>query len=268
VHELALHNSYNVDDFRLQPAYQIRPETSFEDDGPDVITPAYIESLRICLRSVHKIFDAFLAMDLQLLRALPTLFVVKNNYAVVALIKIYGATVAGGGKLHSMFKTSDLRLSYYLDAIYTTLSKMAEGHHSPVAERCRSLFGMLNTRYQKGTNPEALSSNVLGPGPESQQPRPTALRENGHVNLYSGPALSTVTAPRVLADEGFTNEPNFVQGLEAFPTTPADINDASFLDFEGVNFNDFFFNAEELNAMANFTDVPWWNTSHGGGWAI
>jgi hypothetical protein len=35
-----------------------------------------------------------------------------------------------------------------------------------------------------------------------------------------------------------------------------------------VNFNDFFFNAEELNAMANFTDVPWWNTSHGGGWAI
>jgi hypothetical protein len=203
VHELALHNSYNVDDFRLQPAYQIRPETSFEDDGPDVITPAHIESLRICLRSAHKIFDAFLAMDLQLLRTLPTFFIVKNNYAVVALIKIYGATVARGGKLYSIFKTSDLRLGYYPDAIYTILSKMAEGHHSPVAERCRSLFGMLNTRYQKGTNPEALSSNVLGPGPESQQPHPTALRENGHVNLYSGPALSTVTAPRVLADEGF-----------------------------------------------------------------
>jgi hypothetical protein len=203
VHELALHNSYNVDDFRLQPAYQTRPETSFEDDGPDVTTPAHIESLRTCLRSVHKIFNAFLAMDLQLLRTLPTLFIFKNNYAVVALIKIYGATVARGGKLHSIFKTSDLRLGYYLDAIYTTLSKMAEAHHSPVAERCRSLFGMLNTRYQKGTNPEALSSNVLGPGPESQQPHPTALRENGHVNLYSGPALSTVTAPRVLTDEGF-----------------------------------------------------------------
>lgn len=207
-------------------------------------------------------------MDLQLLRALPTLFVVKNNYAVVALIKIYGATVARGGKLRSIFETSDLRLGYYLDAIYTTLSKMAEGNHSPMAERCRSLFGMLNTRYQKDANPEALSSNVLGPGPESQQPHPTAPRENDHVNLYSGPALSTGTAPRALADEEFTNEPNFVQALEAFPTTPADINDASFLGFEGVNFNDFFFNAEGLNAMANFMDVPWWNTGHGGSWAI
>ena len=88
-HEIAMHHNHNVDDFR--PPFNIAPEMG---DEPDFVTPAHIESLTTCQQSIHNAFDAFLAMNTETLRALPTLMMVRNSYVAVALIKMYSAVGA------------------------------------------------------------------------------------------------------------------------------------------------------------------------------
>lgn len=45
VHEIAMHNAHNADDYKLQTSLQIKAQATFEDKGPDQITPIHIEAL-------------------------------------------------------------------------------------------------------------------------------------------------------------------------------------------------------------------------------
>ena len=138
VHEIALHNAHNIDDFR--PPYGVEDDA---EDQADYITPAHVDSLTVCLESIHKTFDAFINMPLSTIRALPTFFFVRNSYAAVALIKLFNLVMRKGSRLGSVFKPDDLKVDYYLDALLETSKRAGENGMSRVAVKFIFVFGML-----------------------------------------------------------------------------------------------------------------------------
>ena len=162
MHEIAMHHNHNIDDFR--PPYVATPI-----DGPsaDNVTPAHVEALTTCINSAHSAFEAFLSMDMSALRALPTLFFVRNSYAAVALIKMYSAVSAKGSKFNAFFKTRDLKVEYYLDRMIEALSKTCEASLSRVAQKFSLIFNMLKSWHMK-----RLDSVNNGSGPVSRQRTP------------------------------------------------------------------------------------------------
>lgn len=169
MHEIAMHHNHNIDDFR--PPYNATPIEGPPD--PDNVTPAHIEALTTCIHSAHAAFDAFLQMDIKMLRALPTLFFVRNAYAAVALIKMYSAVSAKGSKFGSIFKTKDLKVEYYLDRMIDVLSKTCDAGMSRVAHKFSMIFNMLKSWHMKRTEP---TNN--GSGPVSRQRSPAGNKAN------------------------------------------------------------------------------------------
>jgi hypothetical protein len=144
IHEIAMHHSHNIDDFR--PPYGVEDDN---EEEPDYITPAHIDSLIICLDSIHKAFDAFIEMSNSTLQALPTLFFVRNSYAAVALIKMFTAVSAKGSKFGSVFKPKDLKVEYYLDAVGEKMKRAAEGGQSRIAMKFTYILSMLKSWQAK-----------------------------------------------------------------------------------------------------------------------
>jgi hypothetical protein len=157
MHEIAMHHNHNIDDFR--PPFNATPIEGPPD--PDNVTPAHIEALSTCIHSAHAAFDAFLTMDIKRLRALPTLFFVRNSYAAVALIKLYTAVSAKGSKFASIFQTKDLKVEYYLDRLIDALSKTCESGMSRVAHKFCLIFNMLKSWHMKRTEPSHNGSNPV-----------------------------------------------------------------------------------------------------------
>lgn len=157
MHEIAMHHNHNIDDFR--PPFNATPIDGPPD--PDFVTPAHIESLTTCMRSVHEVFEAFLSMDVQQLRCLPTLFFVRNSYAAVALIKMYTAVSAKGSKYGSIISNEDLRVDYYLDRLIDRLARTAEGGMCKVAQKFSIIFNMLKQWHTRRTDPNSNSSNPV-----------------------------------------------------------------------------------------------------------
>ena len=144
-HEISMHHNHNIDDFK--PPYNIAPEDGSPD--PDQITTAHIDSLIICLHSIHQAFDAFIEMDISVLRALPTLFFVRNSYAAVALIKMYSSVTARDSQFATIFKVEDLRVEHYLSKLIEKLTQVAEGNQSRVARKFSFIFNMLKGWHAK-----------------------------------------------------------------------------------------------------------------------
>lgn len=191
MHEIAMHHNHNIDDFR--PPFNKTPIDGPSD--PDFVTPAHIESLTVCMNSVHEVFEAFLSVDTNLLRALPTLFFVRNAYAAVALIKMYTAVSAKGSKFGSIIKTEDLKVDYYVDRLIAALSETARGGQCKVAAKFCLIFNMLKSWHVRradpdnGSNPISRTRTPLG-GPRGMPPQqykppaphqdPSSLGWNAH----------------------------------------------------------------------------------------
>lgn len=169
IHEIAMHHSHNIDDFR--PPYGV----SDEHEIPDYITPAHIDSLTICLDSIHRAIDAFIEMPIATIRFLPTVFFVRNSYAAAALIKMYTAVSATGSKLGSVFKPKDLKVEHYLDAMIDRMKRAAEGGQCAVAMRFTLIITMLRSWQAKraagfltGKDKTILSIKAFSAGWEKQ----------------------------------------------------------------------------------------------------
>ena len=164
MHEIAMHHNHNIDDFR--PPFNAAPIDGPPD--PDFVTPAHVESLSTCKEAVHETFDAFLSMDTQSLRALPTLFFVRNSYAAVALIKMYTAVSAKGSKFGKIIKTEDLKVDEYLDGLISTLQRTAEGGMCKVALKFSMIFNMIRQLHVRRNDPATGDSS----NPVSRQRTP------------------------------------------------------------------------------------------------
>ncbi|RMD42996.1 hypothetical protein DV735_g2120, partial [Chaetothyriales sp. CBS 134920] len=166
MHEIAMHHNHNIDDFR--PPFHATPIEGPPD--PDFVTPTHIESLATCMNSVHTVFDAFLSMDVAVLRSLPTLFFVRNSYAAVALIKMYTAVSAKGSKFGRIIKTDDLKVDYYLERMISKLVDTAEGGMCKVAQKFCLIFNMLKQWHVRRTDPDYQDGNRSRPASRNRTP--------------------------------------------------------------------------------------------------
>lgn len=188
MHEIAMHNEHNIDDFR--PPYHSTPIEGPPD--PESVTPIHIASLTKCLHAAHAAFDAFLSMDISLLRSLPTHFFVRNSYAAVALIKLYTAIAAKESKIGAIFQPEELRVDVYLDRLIGTLTKAAEGGMCKVAYKFSRIFQMLRRWHLKRTEAPSGSGSrehsqprvapkatLGGRGSYNPTPPPNEVQHNG-----------------------------------------------------------------------------------------
>jgi len=179
MHEIAMHNEHNIDDFR--PPYHSTPIEGPPD--PESVTPIHVDSLTKCLRSTHEAFDAFLSMDINALRSLPTHFFVRNSYAAVALIKLYTAIAAKESNFGTVFQPHELKVEHYLDGLINALIKVAEGGLSRVAFKFSRIFQMLRGWHKSRT--EAPSSRGSR---EQSQPRMPAKAAMSRTTIGYHPA--------------------------------------------------------------------------------
>lgn len=174
MHEIAMHHDHNIDDFR--PPYNTTPIDGPPD--PDLVTPAHIESLTACLHSAHNAFEAFLSMEIKVLRSLPTHFFVRNSYAAVSLIKMYSAVAAKGSKFGSIFQSDELKVDAYLDRLIQTLQKVAEDDMCKVASKFTVIFSTLRNwhlrRNETTTNGSGDRDGNQNPGHSKSEPRDTS----------------------------------------------------------------------------------------------
>ena len=175
MHEIAMHHNHNIDDFK--PPFNATPIEG--PPNPEFVTQAHIDSLTTCMKSVHEVFEAFLSMDVQQLRALPTLFFVRNSYAAVALIKLYTAVSAKDSKFGAMISIDDLKVDYYLDRMIDRLARTAEGAMCKVAQKFSMIFHMLKGWHTRRADPNGNGSN-----PVSRQRTP--LNVLRHPNTANG----------------------------------------------------------------------------------
>jgi hypothetical protein len=303
MHEIAMHHNHNIDDFK--PPYNIN---RLEPSEPDFVTPAHIESLTICLSSIHNAFDAFLSMDVKVLRALPTLFFVRNSYAAVALIKMYSAVSAKGSKFGSIFKTTDLKVEQYLDRLINRLSKTAEGGASRVAHKFSFIFNMLKNwhlkRVETGGNSKkraGMSRGLTTSYKDAPEQDPSTFKFNNGSNGNSNNNQQVVmdqnkntqnqqrSGLQMLSDAAMvknSRDPNadMAQMQQNWPgppmgqmqppygSLPAVVDDGTMMGYGpmGTEMDPFAFSAEEVAAMGNLMDDPGW-FSFGleqGGWAF
>ena len=236
----------------------------------------------------------------QSIRCLPTIFFVRNSYAAVALIKMYTAVSAKGSKFGTIFKPQNLKVEYYLDALISKFSKVAEGNQSRVAHKFCFIFNMLKSWHSKRMeNP---------PGPPALHPRmknlvdlyKTAPEQDSNSSSWSSPSMdvnpkmphsglqmlsdaamakntsstpdpasAAAAALATDANERFAN-PDLGQMPPAPGMTPGPGVGGLWMDY-GFTDPSYMFTAEELNAMGNLMDDPGWMSfpmEQGSGWAF
>lgn len=293
MHEIAMHHNHNIDDFK--PPYNITPL-----DGPSEpahVTPAHIDSLTICLSSIHSAFDAFLSMDVKVLRALPTLFFVRNSYAAVALIKMYSAVSAKGSKFGSIFSTADLKVEQYLDRLINRLTKTAEGGASRVAHKFSFIFGMLKNwhlkRVETGGNskkgsgirqlttsykdapeqdPRTFNFNTDNNGNNDNSPH-VVMQQNNNAQNQQRSGLQMLSDAAMVKNPRDPNAgmPHMQQNWSGPPmgqmqppygSLPGVVDDGTMMGYGpmGTEVDPFAFSAEDIAAMNNLMDDP------GSGW--
>ena len=142
IHEIAIHFDHNVDDFRPPPLMTDERPTGHDE----MITPAHIDSLMICIDSIHVMFDAYFEMDIDTIRNLPNLFMVRNAYAAVALIKMDGVFKSRGSKFEMVF-SPNLKVESYLNTLIDVLDKANEGSKSIIAFGFGFVFRRLKQWY-------------------------------------------------------------------------------------------------------------------------
>lgn len=208
MHEIAMHHNHNIDDFR--PPYIATPIDGPPD--PDNVTPAHVEALTTCITAAHSAFEAFLSMDITSLRALPTLFFVRNSYAAVALIKMYSAVSAKGSKFNAIFKTRDLKVEHYLDRMIEALTKACEAGMSRVAQKFTLIFNMLKSWHMK-----RIDSVNNGSGPVSRQRTPANGTRSSSAPQPLQAAYKTVPPQQDPSSLGWNAQPR--GSLDAGPRT-------------------------------------------------
>ncbi len=139
-----MHTDHNGEDFK--PPYT---DPKVTDSVQLDISPAQIAALTNCLTSIHLIFDTFLSFDVDLVRNLPTIHLVRTTYSAVALIKLFSSVTVPGSKLEKVFNPDDLKVEYYLDRVLEFLVQAAEDEKSKPAAKFLQILGMLKTWYQK-----------------------------------------------------------------------------------------------------------------------
>jgi len=133
IHEIAMHHEHDIDNFK--PPFGMAEGDAIPQATFKINTPDHMSSLKICLHSIHRIFDAVLSVDPIKLRIFPCLVFVRILYAGIALLKLSSIATAPGNPLASVFGPHDLKVGEYLGNLVNALAKTSDhGKYRSVGE--------------------------------------------------------------------------------------------------------------------------------------
>ncbi|KAK0313905.1 hypothetical protein LTR01_002162 [Friedmanniomyces endolithicus] len=120
LHEIALHVDHSPEDFRAP--YQMgtivhSPPAPNAGPGGDTEVPTQIlaEAIAECIISSHAVLNAFFAMDVDGLRALPVFGYVRVTFAAFALAKLCLSAAHPEARLHRVADRRALQVEGYMD---------------------------------------------------------------------------------------------------------------------------------------------------------
>lgn len=131
MHEMSLHS----DDFHNMKG--CFPTTRLDDGLANMNAPsaAHVDAVVAAYSAVTGIADAFMAMEITSLRALPVFNLVRVAYAIVVLIKIYFTAAAPDSELGRVLPKEAVRVDHYLDSLVSKfMVAAAEDKCRPVSK--------------------------------------------------------------------------------------------------------------------------------------
>ncbi|RMD40323.1 hypothetical protein DV735_g4800, partial [Chaetothyriales sp. CBS 134920] len=130
IHEIAIQNAHSVGESPAQSG--TTPSTTNSTDPASLITAVHIDALATCLDCCHRILNSYLALEVDIARRLPNLYVVWNTYAGVGLIKLEGVVHGIQSPFRTIF-TPDLRVDHYLSTVTQKLIEVGGNGRWPPA---------------------------------------------------------------------------------------------------------------------------------------
>jgi len=147
MHEVAMHIDHNVEEFK--PPFTTEILRGDDKKGPDLLTPAHISALSVCLTSIDGIIDTFLSLEVDVIRTLPIFHFVRVAYAVVVLIKMYFAAATPGGELGKVIDKDNMKVEQYLDGLLETFKATAADEKSRPSAKFLMVLVMLKTWFHR-----------------------------------------------------------------------------------------------------------------------
>ncbi|KIV84984.1 hypothetical protein, variant [Exophiala sideris] len=257
MHEIALHQDHNVDDFHHTHLDWERKESK------NAITSLHIDALTTLLQSSHKILDTYLSLEASCARSLPNLYIVWNAYAMVILIKIHWLVNNPELKIGSIL-AADIRTEFYLDAIQTKLNELSADGHSPCAEAFGFVFkklkiwhfhrGGLNSDDEQGGNNE-----------ESRRQRGLQIFQAEPMSFLSSvkaadlPPTSSSSASGMQQPQGSGNFFASSAVFAAADTSGSNLNAAyDAASYGNTNWDQFNFSTEEMDMFDVYMNNSGW----------
>lgn len=163
MHEVSLHVDHNVEEFKPPFTEEgLRGNTATESDR---LSSAHINALSSCLSAIDGIFETFLSLDVEVIRALPIFHFIRVAYAVVVLIKMFFAAATPNSELGKVINKDNMKVEYYLDGLLETFRATAENEKSRPASKFLMVLVMLKTwfhRQKDGKVPPLYAGQTAG----------------------------------------------------------------------------------------------------------
>jgi len=147
MHEVAMHVDHNVEEFK--PPFTEATLRGVPGTEPDLLTPAHISALSVCLTSIDGIFETFLRFDVEVIRCLPIAHFVRVAYAVVVLIKMYFAATTPNSELGKVINKDNMKVEQYLDGLVDIFRATAADEKSRPASKFLMVLIMLKTWFHR-----------------------------------------------------------------------------------------------------------------------
>lgn len=191
MHEIALHNNHNIDDFRAPFTEESLKAPSLQAKS---LTPYHNGLLQQCLTAVHDMFRTFAAFDMVTVKALPIFYFVRIAYAVVVLIKLHNAVSDPNSDL--LFREEDLHVEYHLEKLLEVFQRMAAQDAFRPARMFMVIVGKLLDGF-KNSNSNGHRGRGAPPPPPNREPMALEMGVLGDrkISKLDGSSLKT-TKPK------------------------------------------------------------------------
>lgn len=151
IHEVAMHVDSEND--------TSDPENEGSRPRPLPLSAAQINSLTICLSSIHQALDATISINPSELLAIPTIGLARTAYSAVSLIKLYSFISSPESGDGHVLDLDSLKVDYYLDTIVEHYRVAGELSGGRTAARFSVVLAMLRSWFSKRREQLSLAAN-------------------------------------------------------------------------------------------------------------
>lgn len=145
LHEMALHPDHDTEDFR--PPFLVKTTTNAKDNTS--VSPAYLDSIMICLSSAHGLLTAFLKTSVETLRVVPVVTYVRMVYGAVVLTKLHFSAISPTSEISKVLDHDSLQVGQYLNKLVIHLMAVVGEENNRMASKFLMILIKLKAWYGK-----------------------------------------------------------------------------------------------------------------------